>query len=141
VKAPIKQPHLLSEPEMVMQRQHAWCPGFGFEIPTVEFDFSENGGHRVISPTPTVDELIYGTTRPDMIARGNAPGSQETCKWYHLPANHLGWAEDLIRKIYENRSPEEQRKRDVILSQEPFSVDDQAEWLRTGTFYSKNACP
>jgi hypothetical protein len=60
----------------------------------------------------------------DTISRGDGLVSQPTCRWYHLPSNHLGWAEDLIRKIYEKRSLKEQQKRDVILSREPFCAVD-----------------
>jgi hypothetical protein len=107
-----------------MLHKQARYPGFGFEVPIVEFDFSETGGHRIISPTPTIDELLYGTHGVDSITRGAELPSTANCRWYHLPANHLGWAEDLIRKIYENRSPVEQKKRDVILRREPFASSD-----------------
>jgi hypothetical protein len=107
-----------------MLHKQARYPGFGFEVPIVEFDFSETGGHRIISPTPTIDELLYGTHGVDSITRGDELPSTANCRWYHLPANHLGWAEDLIRKIYENRSPVEQKKRDVILRREPFASSD-----------------
>lgn len=107
-----------------MIHKHARYPGFKFPARIVEFDFVETEGHRVICPTPTVDELLYGTRGVDTITKGKAPVSHKTCRWYHLPANHLGWAEDLIRKIYEKRNPEEQRKRDVILRREPFHDGD-----------------
>ncbi|KAH6723387.1 hypothetical protein BKA61DRAFT_10492 [Leptodontidium sp. MPI-SDFR-AT-0119] len=109
--------------ELPMKHKHVRFPGFGFEIPIVEFDFTSNRGHRVISPAPTVDKLLYGALGVDSITRGDDPASETTCRWYHIPANHLGWAEDLIKKIYEKRSVKEQQKRDVILRREPFGVD------------------
>jgi hypothetical protein len=123
----VKGPAPLSVPgkEVLMPHKHPRYPGFGFIAPVVEFDFTstvtDTGGHRIM--TPTVDELLYGTRGIDSIVKGKAPTSNQTCRWYHLPANHLGWAEDLIRKIYENRSHEEQKKRDVILRREPFGSD------------------
>jgi Ankyrin repeats (3 copies) len=111
--------------EIGTTQKHVRFPGFGFEIPVVEFDFSPNGGHRIVSPTPSVDELLYGAQGVDTIAKGSGPASLATCRWYHIPANHLGWAEDLIRRIYERRSGDEQRKRDVILGREPFKTVDQ----------------
>jgi hypothetical protein len=107
------------------QQKHVRYPGFGFEIPVVEFDFSAEGGHRIVSPTPLVDDLLYGARGVDTIAKGSGPASLATCRWYHIPANHLGWAEDLIRRIYERRTPDEQKKRDVILTREPFKLVDQ----------------
>ena len=111
--------------EALIPRKYPRYPGLGFHAPVVEFDFTstptDTGGHRII--TPTVDDLLYGTKGIDSIIKGKAPTSNQTCRWYHLPANHLGWAEDLIRKIYENRSQEEQKKRDVILRREPFGSD------------------
>jgi len=104
--------------------KHSRYPGFGFEAPIVEIDFTENGGHRIIYPIPTVDDLLYGTRGVDSIVKGKTPSSHNTCRWYHLPANHLGWAEDLIRKIYESRDADEQKKRDVILRREPFCNDE-----------------
>ncbi len=88
--------------KFLLQNKHARYPGFGFEIPIVEFDFSDTdkgGGHRVVSPTPTVVSFLYGNKGIDSIVRGRT----DRCRWYHLPANNLGWAEDLIRKIYERR--------------------------------------
>jgi len=110
-------------------QQQVPYPGFGFEIPVVQFDFGPTGGHRIISPPPTVDELLYGPLGVDSIAKGDSAASLAICRWYHIPANHPGWTKELIRRIYERRSPEEQRKRDVILSQEPFNnpnIVDQA---------------
>jgi hypothetical protein len=112
-------------PENEPQVKHARYPGFGFEIPIVEFDFGENGGHRIVSPTPTVDDLLYGPHSAASMSPTTPSTAREPCRWYHLPANHLGWAEDLIRKVYETRSSLEQRKRDVILRREPFATGDQ----------------
>jgi hypothetical protein len=114
--APIPSP--LSQTPMF--HKHARYPGFGFPAPVVEFDFTGNGRHRIICPTPTVDQLLYGSHGVDTLVKGDSPSSHDTCRWYHLPANHLGWAEDLIRKIYDKRSADEQKKRDVILRREPF---------------------
>ena len=108
--------------EIGTQQKHVRFPGFGFEIAVVEFDFRPNGGHRIVSPSPSLDELLYGFQGVDSIAKGSGAASLATCRWYHIPANHLGWAEDLIRRIYEGRGPEEQRKRDLILSREPFKI-------------------
>ena len=121
VKGPLKTSQLVPTQKEIFIHQQARFPGFGFEIPIVEFNFSETGGHRIVSPTPTVDDLLYGTRGDDIIAKAGSPELQPTCRWYHIPSNHLGWAEDLIRKIYEKRSPKEQDKRDVILAREPFS--------------------
>jgi hypothetical protein len=125
VRGPLKNVTLPSpQKEIGTQQKHVRYPGFGFEIPIVEFDFSPEGGHRIVSPTPTVDDLLYGAQGVDTIAEGIGPAYNATCRWYHIPANHLGWAEDLIRRIYDGRSIEEQRKRDVILRREPFKVLD-----------------
>ncbi|KAK0120981.1 hypothetical protein ONS96_011173 [Cadophora gregata f. sp. sojae] len=123
VKGPIPTPTAVPQDVLPMKHKHVRFPGFGFEIPIVEFDFTSNRGHRVISPAPTVDNLLYGVQGVDSITRGDGPSSDVVCRWYHIPVNHLGWAEDLIRKIYEKRSLKEQQKRDVILRREPFSVD------------------
>jgi hypothetical protein len=125
VRGPLKNVTIPSpQKEIGTQQKHVRYPGFGFEIPIVEFDFSPEGGHRIVSPTPTVDDLLYGAQGVDTIAEGIGPAYNATCRWYHIPANHLGWAEDLIRRIYDGRSIEEQRKRDVILRREPFKVLD-----------------
>ena len=117
VRGPLKNVTLPSpQKEIGTQQKHVRYPGFGFEIPIVEFDFSPEGGHRIVSPTPTVDDLLYGAQGVDTIAEGIGPAYNATCRWYHIPANHLGWAEDLIRRIYDGRSTEEQRKRDVYSS-------------------------
>ncbi|PVH87563.1 hypothetical protein DL98DRAFT_649198 [Cadophora sp. DSE1049] len=124
VKGPMSTPTVAPKDFLPMKHKHVRFPGFGFEIPIVEFDFTtSNRGHRVISPAPTVDNLLYGVQGVDSITRGDGPSSDGVCRWYHIPVNHLGWAEDLIRKIYEKRSTKEQQKRDVILRREPFCVD------------------
>lgn len=123
VKGPITMP-TAAQKEPPMKHKHVRFPGFGFEIPIVEFDFTTDKGHRVISPAPTVDKLLYGSHGVDTIARGDNSSSEgTTCRWYHIPANHLGWAEDLIKKIYEKRSTKEQERRDVLLRREPFGAD------------------
>jgi hypothetical protein len=121
VKGPLKASQLATPQKEIFTHQQVRFPGFGFEIPVVEFNFSDTGGHRIVSPTPTIDDLLYGTRGDDIIAKAGSPGLQATCRWYHIPSNHLGWAEDLIRKIYEKRGAKEHGKRDVILAREPFS--------------------
>lgn len=123
VKGPMSTTTAAPEDFVPMKHKHVRFPGFGFEIPIVEFDFTSNRGHRVVSPAPKVDSLLYGAQGVDSITRGDGPSSDRVCRWYHIPVNHLGWAEDLIRKIYEKRSMKEQRKRDIILRREPFYID------------------
>jgi ankyrin repeat protein len=121
VKGPLKPSQLATPPKEIFTHQQTRFPGFGFEIPVVEFNFSDTGGHRIVSPTLTVDDLLYGTRGDDVIAKAGSSGVEAICRWYHIPSNHLGWAEDLIRKIYEKRDTREQAKRDIILAREPFS--------------------
>jgi hypothetical protein len=80
---PPLSPSLLPTPEKETgtQQKHVRFPGFDFEIPVVEFDFSPGGGHRIVSPTPLVDELLYGVRGVDTIAKGSGPASLATCKW------------------------------------------------------------
>jgi hypothetical protein len=59
-------------------------PGFGFEIPVVEFDFSPEGGHRIVSPTPLIDDLLYGARGVDTIEKGSGPASLATCKYLRV---------------------------------------------------------
>ncbi|KAL3426968.1 hypothetical protein PVAG01_00477 [Phlyctema vagabunda] len=121
IKGPPKSPEQAPWEEILPQEPR--YPGFGFKASIVEFDFSDQGGHRIISPTPTVDDLIYGRG-PDKILKEKYLPFQGSCRWYHLPANHLGWVKDLITKIYEKRSKEEKRKKDKLFSQEPFSTGE-----------------
>lgn len=121
VKGPMKPAQLVApQQEIFTQHQQVRYPGFGFEIPVVEFDFRDTGGHRIVSPTPTVDDLLYGTRGDEVIGKAGSSEVEAICQWYHIPSNHLGWAEDLIRKIYEKRDTREQAKRDIILAREPF---------------------
>jgi len=85
---------LISAPpqkQMLTSHKYARYPGFGFEVPIMEFDFAETGGHRIVSPTPTIDELLYGTHGVDSISRGNESPSNANCRWYHLPVNHRSY--------------------------------------------------
>jgi ankyrin repeat protein len=81
VKGPLTNVTLPSpQKEVGTQQKHVKFPGFGFEVPVVEFDFSPTGGHRIVSPTPSVDELLYGARGVDAIAKGSGPASQATCR-------------------------------------------------------------
>jgi hypothetical protein len=77
--APLPNP----QKEIGTQQKHTRFPGFGFEIPVVEFDFSPNGGHRIVSPTPLVDDLLYGAQGVDTITKGSGAASLATCKFNH----------------------------------------------------------
>jgi hypothetical protein len=67
--------------EIRPQQKRGRFPGFGFELPVVDFDFSRFGGHRVVSPTPLVDELLYSATEVDSNATLSGHASPETCEW------------------------------------------------------------
>ena len=91
VKGPMSTPSATPKDFVPMKHKHVRFPGFGFEIPIVEFDFTtSNRGHRVISPAPTVDNLLYGVQGVDSITRGDGPSADGVCRWYHIPVNHLG---------------------------------------------------
>lgn len=103
---------LLNSPDKVAHPP-VRLPGFGFEAPIIEFDFAKRGNSKIIHPTPTVDDVLYG----DIIRDTMAP---DTCRRIHLPVNHLGWAEDLLKNVYETRDQFENEKWDAILRGEPF---------------------
>lgn len=80
VYGPMKPSPLPTQRDVGTQQKHIRYPGFGFEIPVVEWDFTLPGGHRIVSPTPLVDDLLYGARGVDSIAKGSGPASQATCK-------------------------------------------------------------
>ncbi|KAH7364679.1 hypothetical protein BKA65DRAFT_533237 [Rhexocercosporidium sp. MPI-PUGE-AT-0058] len=123
VKSPTASP-LPSRPasrgENPPRHKYPRHPSMGFEISVAEFNFRENGGHRFLSPSPTVDQLLYKIRNPLKLRDYSGSPSRLHARWYHVPANNLGWIEDLIDRIYEDRSETEQMKRDMLLTREPF---------------------
>lgn len=81
----------------------------------MEFDFSNDGGHRLVSPTLTLDELLSFLSKDITIG-----STDSVCRWFHVPANHLGWVEELIKSIYKHRSSEERLYAATILATHPF---------------------